>query len=240
MTDEHIQRDQAEHPPDRIKTRWAVRESMGVMMTAAILFLAAGRFDWGMGWALVGLYLFYTLGTAIILMPRDSGLLAERLGPRRGTKTWDTVLLSALGLLSLVKYILAGLDQRNGWSTGISPVAQLVALLCALGGYALVLWAISTNAYFSLNVRIQTERGHQVARGGPYRFVRHPSYLGTALFELATPIMLGSWWALIPGAASALLFILRTVLEDRTLIQELPGYPAYAEEVRFRLLPGIW
>jgi protein-S-isoprenylcysteine O-methyltransferase Ste14 len=107
-------------------------------------------------------------------------------------------------------------------------------------GYALVVWATASNAYFSQVVRLQSERGHAVATGGPYRFVRHPAYIGTILFELAAPILLDSWWALIPGALNAVLFLVRTSLEDRTLRSELEGYQEYASQVRFRLLPGIW
>nr|NIN68360.1 isoprenylcysteine carboxylmethyltransferase family protein [Anaerolineae bacterium]NIN98447.1 isoprenylcysteine carboxylmethyltransferase family protein [Anaerolineae bacterium] len=107
-------------------------------------------------------------------------------------------------------------------------------------GYALGVWAIASNAFFSQIVRIQKERGHRVATGGPYRFVRHPGYVGTILVGLAAPIMLGSLWALIPGGAVALLFILRTALEDQTLLGELEGYGTYAGRVRYRLLPGVW
>ena len=89
-------------------------------------------------------------------------------------------------------------------------------------------------------VRIQKERGHHVVTGGPYRFVRHPGYVGTILFEVSVSIMLGSFWALAIGGLNALLFIIRTALEDRTLHTELDGYPDYAQQVSHRLLPGVW
>jgi protein-S-isoprenylcysteine O-methyltransferase Ste14 len=121
------------------------------------------------------------------------------------------------------------------------PLAlQIAALVVAALGYALGTWAMGANAFFSKIVRIQKDRGHAVATGGPYRYLRHPGYLGTIVFELATPIMLGSLWALIPGGLGALLLIIRTVLEDRTLHEELDGYEKYAQKVRYRLLPGIW
>jgi len=64
--------------------------------------------------------------------------------------------------------------------------------------------------------------------------------VGFILQSLATPILLGSAWALLPGAAAALSLIFRTFWEDRTLQLELPGYSEYAREVRYRLVPGIW
>ena len=99
---------------------------------------------------------------------------------------------------------------------------------------------MAANAFFSTMVRIQHDRGHAVATGGPYRFVRHPGYVGAMLFTVAVPVMLGSWWALIPAGLAVPLYVLRTVLEDRTLHEELPGYAEYAQGTRYRLLPGVW
>jgi len=102
------------------------------------------------------------------------------------------------------------------------------------------LWAMSANAYLSTMVRIQDDRGHQVVTTGPYRYVRHPMYVGTIFFGLCMPLFLGSWWTFVPCGLIVILFIIRTALEDRTLRDELPGYAEYAERVRYRLLPGVW
>ncbi len=221
-------------------TRWLIREVMGVLFVAATLFIPAGRLDWVWGWALVGIYAIWVGANALILIPRSPELLVERATRRKGIKTWDTVILSIIGLTTIAKHILAGLDVRFGW-TGQMPLAlQIAALVIAALGYALGTWAMATNAFFSMVVRIQEDRGHAVASGGPYRYVRHPAYVGTFAFELATPIMLGSWWALIPGGLAALLTLVRTALEDKTLHEELPGYTEYAQQTRYRLLPGIW
>ncbi len=234
--------EQLGHQPETTRTivRFLVREAMGLLMLAAILFLSAGRVDWVMGWALVGLTFLWASATALVLILRSPELIAERLGPRKGAKTWDTVIMSIVGLATIARCIVAGLDMRFGWTTGISLPFQIATLTVAVLAYALVVWATASNAFFSQIVRIQEERGHTVATGGPYQFVRHPGYVGTILFELAVPVMLGSWWALIPGGLSALLFIVRTALEDRTLLDELDGYREYAERTRYRLLPGIW
>jgi protein-S-isoprenylcysteine O-methyltransferase Ste14 len=97
-------------------------------------------------------------------------------------------------------------------------------------------------AFFAEGVRIQQERGHTVTTGGPYRYVRHPGYVGAtrSVSQAATPLLLGSVWALIPTAASAALYVIRTYLEDKTLREELPGYEAYTQQTRYRLRPGVW
>jgi protein-S-isoprenylcysteine O-methyltransferase Ste14 len=212
---------------------------MGVLGQAAVLFLSAGRWDWAMGWAFVILTALWVGATALVVIPRNPELLAERLGPRKGAKTWDAVIMSIVGLALIACYIVAGLDVRYGW-TRISLPLQIIALIIVVLGYALTVWATAANAFFSLIVRIQQERGHTVAAGGPYRFVRHPAYVGGVAMYLATPVMLGSLWALIPGGLSALLMVVRTVLEDKTLLNELDGYKEYARRVRYRLMPGVW
>ena len=221
-------------------TRWLVREVMGVLFVVATLFIPAGRLDWVWGWALVAIYAVWVGANALILIPRSPELLVERATRRKGTKTWDTAILSIIGLTTIAKHILAGLDMRFAWTGPMPPALHIVALVIAALGYALGTWAMATNAFFSTVVRIQEDRGHAVASGGPYRYVRHPAYAGTFAFELVTPIMLGSWWALIPGGLAALLTLVRTALEDKTLQTELPGYAEYAQQTRYRLLPGIW
>jgi protein-S-isoprenylcysteine O-methyltransferase Ste14 len=220
--------------------RYLTREAMGLVLLAVALFLPAGRLDWVMGWALVGMTFLWVSATALVLILRAPELIAERTGPRKGAKAWDTAIMSVVGLSTLARCVVAGFDARLGWTTGITVPMEIVAAVVAILGYVAVVWATDANAFFSQIVRIQKERGHTVATGGPYRFVRHPGYGGTILFELAVPVMLGSWWALIPGGLGALLFILRTALEDRTLLQELEGYQEYARQVRYRLVPGIW
>jgi protein-S-isoprenylcysteine O-methyltransferase Ste14 len=220
--------------------RWLIRESVGVVFVAATLFLAAGRLDWAMGWALVGLYAVWVGANALLLIPRNPELLAERAVRRRGDHVWDTVLLGLFGLSTLAKLVVAGLDERFGWTPPLPPTLQGAALVVVFLGYALTTWSMVANAFFSTVVRIQQERGHRVATGGPYRYVRHPGYVGTMLFELATPLMLGSLWALIPGGLVVPLLTIRTALEDRALQEKLSGYREYAGRVRSRLIPGVW
>lgn len=224
----------------RLILRYAIRETMGLVMMGVALFWSAGRLDWTPAWAVLAVMAAWTIGMALAILRGDPSLLAERLGPRKGAKSWDTLILSVLGLSQLARYIIAGLGQRYDWNSGFADSVQIIALAACILGQALVVWATYSNAFFSQVVRIQGERGHKVARGGPYRFVRHPAYLGAILFELAVPFVLSSWWALLPSALNVLLLTLRTALEDRTLQAELPGYSEFSRQTRFRLIPGVW
>ncbi|MCR4407110.1 MAG: isoprenylcysteine carboxylmethyltransferase family protein [Anaerolineae bacterium] len=222
-------------------TRWLIREILGSFLTAAILLGTAGRLDWVMAWVLVGVYLVGTGATALTVISTHPEMLAERTGPKKGAKGWDMAILSLMGVLEIVKYMVAGLDMRWGWSPPIPLALQLAGVMIAVLAYDVILvWAMAVNAFFAQTVRIQEERRHTVVTGGPYRYVRHPGYIGSILFQLATPLILGSWWAFIPAGLIVLLTIVRTALEDRTLREELDGYKEYSQRVRYRLLPGVW
>jgi protein-S-isoprenylcysteine O-methyltransferase Ste14 len=102
------------------------------------------------------------------------------------------------------------------------------------------IWAMLVNSFFDSHVRIQTERGHHVVTTGPYAIVRHPGYVSGIMLILSLPLMLESWWALIPACVGAASFVVRTALEDLTLQAELDGYAEFTQQTRYRLLPGIW
>jgi protein-S-isoprenylcysteine O-methyltransferase Ste14 len=231
----------AKHDVKRGVARWLRREIIGSLFTAAILFGAAGRLDWVMGWVLIGVYVIWTGATALTVIPTNPEMLAERTGPKEGTKGWDMVIMSVVGVAEMVKYIVAGLDVRWGWSPQMPLALQLAGVVVAVLGYDVILvWSMAANAFFSQTVRIQEDRGHTVVTGGPYRYVRHPGYVGSILFQIATPFILGSVWTFIPSGLVVCLTVVRTALEDRTLREELPGYAEYAQQTRYRLLPGVW
>jgi protein-S-isoprenylcysteine O-methyltransferase Ste14 len=161
-----------------------------------------------------------------------------RVGGMRG---WDKLIGGLWAVMYfLLVLLVAGLDARFGWSRPVALALQLAGTVASMLGFALFSWAMVSNAYFSTIVRIQKERGHAVCTTGPYRFVRHPGYVGAILQSLGLPLMLGSLWSLIPGGVAGLLIVARTVLEEWTLLDELDGYQEYARQVRYRLLPGLW
>ena len=206
-------------------------------ITAACLFGSAGRLDWSNAWVLLGLSL--ATGLAFTL-GRNPELAAERRNVKAG-KSWDKVLVGITVLLGpMAVWITAGLDHRFHWSNGISSWEFIAGVAAAVLSAALIAWAMRSNRFFSAVVRIQKERGHTVVDGGPYRFIRHPGYAGMSIYTLATPLILGSYRALAPAAATASVIVLRTIMEDSTLHKELDGYADYARRVRYRLLPSIW
>jgi protein-S-isoprenylcysteine O-methyltransferase Ste14 len=151
----------------------------------------------------------------------------------------DKVFILAMGLVSLIWLIVMGLDQRYQGS-GMNAGFQVLGFVLFILSLAISFWVMRENTFAAPVVKIQAERGHQVIRTGPYSLVRHPMYSGAILFFLGVSLLLGSWW----GAAIAPIFIglfaARAVIEERTLVAGLPNYQDYTEQVRYRLLPGIW
>ena len=215
--------------------------AVSILLQAALLFLSAWRLDWVMAWVFLGLNVAAVGVNALVLLRIDPELIAERARRQDEAKGWDKILTKAFGVPAFLAIpIVAGLDIRFGWSAGMPlPFYPVAAVIWTLG-FALISWAMASNRFFSTVVRIQQEREHTVVTGGPYQYVRHPGYVGITVMILATPPLLGSWWALVPVACSMLVLIVRTVLEDRTLQAELDGYRDYAQRVRYRLLPGVW
>lgn len=203
----------------------------------ALLFVSAGTIRWPWAWVMIGAYVCLLAINSFVL-PRE--VIEERGRKKENVKTWDRVLTGLGAIPMLGVYVVAGLDYRYGWSPGLHPGVHVISLILFLISFMLVTWSMVSNKFFSTMVRLQTERGHAVATGGPYRFVRHPGYVGFSITSITLPLILGSLYGLIPGVISVALMVVRTALEDRTLQAELEGYAAYAKEVRYRLVPYIW
>jgi protein-S-isoprenylcysteine O-methyltransferase Ste14 len=235
-----MREDIAGHTLNKLVARRFLQIGVQLLVLAAILFVSSGRPDWGMAWAFIGVSAaVLTLG-GIRLLTINPELVADRTKVGARTKGWDKALVLLYGLMGMAILLVAGLDKGNGWSGGVPRALQLAALCVFAISDLLPFWAMWTNAYFATTVRIQQERGHAVTATGPYRYVRHPGYLGWAICNSVAPLILDSLWAFIPAALTVGIILIRTAAEDRTLHEELPGYADYARQTRYRLLPGVW
>ncbi len=229
-------------PPKLVRgvIRRALQLFAGIVVYALILFISAGRLDWPAAWYYLALNILIVGCGAAILLSRNPGVVIARSQIRSDIEAWDKwiSLLVTLGLFATLA--VPGLDLRFSWSSGFPLSLQMIGYLAVVVGYAILVWAMLHNPFFEGGVRIQTDRGQTVASSGPYSFVRHPGYDGMILQSCGTVLALASWWALLAALFASAVFVLRTVLEDRTLRLKLPGYADYAQRVRYRLLPRIW
>ena len=201
------------------------------LLFPVLLFLAAGRLDWGMGWVYVVLMAASIVLSRTLMIRRNPDLLAERSEAlsREGTKPWDKIIVPVVEILPLVQTVVAGLDFRNAWSAPFAAWIGLLGIGLMVAGYAFTTWAMTTNAFFSACVRLQTDREQAVIDQGPYRIVRHPGYLGLAAGVIGGSLVLGSWWSLIPGGLMALLLVIRTCVPLTNAIADERSPPMLAE-----------
>jgi protein-S-isoprenylcysteine O-methyltransferase Ste14 len=219
---------------------WIRGAFLGMVGYSAMLVLVSGKWDWFWGWVYMILLMLAMAAHVVVLVPIDPALLADRAGGIRqpGTKRWDVWLTMIAGLAFTSIMLIAGLDERWGWTGTISIGLHVAGAILFVMGWVFFLWAMASNPFFSEGVRIQ--ENHQVAKRGPYRLIRHPGYLGNLIGCLGQPLLFGSWWVFIPAVLTIIAFVIRTALEDKTLRKELAGYSDYARQVRYRLIPGIW
>ncbi len=228
--------------PNLSSRQW-VRLILVYLFMPLLLILCGGDIKWWQAWVYSALVILAGVGGRIWAEKRHPGLMAERVKSKRSVniKPWDKILAPLVAVsVSYPLYIVAGLDHRFGWTKAFPVWLNILGLALVALGYAFGTWAIAENAFFSGVVRIQNDRGHQVCDTGPYKIVRHPGYSGNIVPLAGIVLALSSLWTIIPAAISFILIVVRTVLEDRTLQKELPGYSEYAARVRFRLFPGIY
>lgn len=219
----------------------AIRSLAGFMIFLGVaLFLPAGSLWWANGWLFLLVFFLWTAPSVAYLRRTNPEIFVARSKIHEGTKGWDKVLVTFLLLAFAAEFPVAALDAgRFHWSSVPLWLIVLGYVLFSVG-YFVSVWAYRVNKFAEPGVRVQRERGQRVIDNGPYAIVRHPVYLGGFLIFASIPLALGSFWALVPAAFGSLILVVRIVLEEKTLREELEGYTEYAGRVRYRLIPGIW
>lgn len=211
-----------------------------LLVTVGVMFACAGSLSWGPGWLYLGVWAGSIAALAAYVAPRNPEVIAARGRLHQDTARFDKVLLPFYSASSAAIFVVGALDSgRYGWAPLGWPWSLLGAALLVVSVVP-VAGAMAVNRNLEPTVRIQSDRGHEVATTGPYRVVRHPMYAASLVQFPAIALVLGSTWALVPALATGVCVVVRTALEDRLLRRELPGYEAYAQRTRYRLLPGVW
>lgn len=214
-----------------------------LLLVQILVFFVSAEYEFGIrSWIFfIATFLHLVVSTFVQYKVNPELLVVRLQRKREGSKLWDEILMRVSNLMVILAIpAIAGLDVgRFHWSNldiNFTSFGLLFILLSSL----LLNWAMKVNPHFEPTVRIQEDRNHEVITSGPYTIVRHPGYLAGILFSLSIPLVIGSGLALIPVGIYIILLIIRTWLEDQTLLKELEGYSEYAKQSKFRLFPGIW
>ena len=204
-----------------------------------LLFVPAGTLSYWQGWIYLSIFFGAAALTTRYLMRHDPALLERRMkgGPTAQTRPAEKVIMLAASAGFIALLVVSALDHRHGWS--VVPLGGVLAgdALVAIGFYFIFL-VYRENSFSSATIEIAADQ--KVIATGPYAIVRHPMYASGMLYMLGTPLALGSYWGLVPLAATLPFLIWRLFDEERLLSEQLPGYTDYQRKVRHRLLPGLW
>lgn len=213
-----------------------IKYIIGVGAVGALLFLPAWTLNYPHGWLFMGLLFIPMLIMGIVMALRAPGLLEKRLNNKEKERAQQGVVALS-GLIFPAGFVLSALDFRFGWS-GVPSWCVIVASVLFLIGYGLYAEVMRENAYLSRTVEVQ--QGQKVIDTGLYGVIRHPMYLATMLMFLPLPLILGSFWGLLPFALYPAVAIIRILNEEKVLREGLEGYIEYTEKVKYRLIPFIW
>jgi protein-S-isoprenylcysteine O-methyltransferase Ste14 len=221
--------------------RASIANGLTALAFIALLFAAAGRFDWLAGWAFVALFFVLSEVAVVRLARHDPALLAERLRPpvQRGQPLWDKIFMLTLAVLWVGWLVLMGLNARFHWSA-VPVWSQVAGAVGVVAGYWTIIRVMDENTFLAPVVKIQQTRGHHVISTGPYSVVRHPMYSGMCIMVPSAALMLGSWIGLAASLVIIIAGAVRAVMEERELEAGLAGYADYKIRVRYRFLPLIW
>ena len=217
-----------------------LQNSLFVVAMAAVLFASAGTLHWPGAWAFLTTSAVLGPACGLWLVRTDPALLAERmrLSARDGQPAADKKFMLVFVAAALVWFVAMGIDRRMH-ASHVPLALQALGIAMYLLSTGFILWVFHENSFAAPAVKVQAERDHHVISTGPYAWVRHPMYSSVMLFFVGTPL-LGSWWGAAMAPLFAVLFAVRTRIEERALIAGLPGYADYTAQVRYRLVPGLW
>lgn len=220
---------------------FAIRATFLIPIQIVVMFIAAGTLSWQAGWIYTAIVYLSALVSMSIVGWNNDLLVSAKVEIPKEQQPWDKLFLRLTLPFMLAIFVVAGLDYRWGWTTQDPLIWRLVGIIGLLFVTRPInTWAMAVNRFWSGAVYVQHGEGHQVCDVGPYKYVRHPAYLGGILQLFWPPLILGTLWALIPAVSVSIFIVIRTYFEDRFLQSELPGYMEYVQRVKYRLFPYLW
>lgn len=210
-----------------------------LLVIAAIFFVPAWSLRFWEGWVYLAIMGVASISIVLYLAAYDDALIGRRLkaGPVAEKEKSQKIIQTLTAVIGVILFLVPGFDFRWQWSA--VPMALIVlGDIGLVAGYVVIFLVFRENTYASSIVEVAESQ--KVVSTGPYGLVRHPMYVGVILMFLATPLALGSWWAFIPAIILSAMIGVRLIDEERFLLTNLPGYDGYRQQVRYRLIPGLW
>lgn len=211
----------------------------GILFFGIALFLPAGTFTYWQAWVFIAVFTVCATASSIYLGARNPAALQRRMkaGPLAETRPVQRIIISAIVLLVAATLVVSALDWRFGWSS-VPVWAVVVGDVLVAVGLTVAQWVVVQNSYAGASITVEADQ--PLVSTGLYGVVRHPMYSGTFVMMIGTPLALGSLWALLVVALAVPVLVARILDEEKALIDELAGYRDYTQQIRYRLVPGVW
>jgi protein-S-isoprenylcysteine O-methyltransferase Ste14 len=201
-----------------------------------MLFIPAGSLKYWNAWLYIGSLITPMTIALVYLYTHDPSLLEKRINTSEKEKEQKSYVKLSL-VWFIISFVLPGLDFRYGWSS-VPLWLVLMSVVVMQFGYTLFILVMKQNSYASRVIEIQEKQ--KLIDTGLYAIVRHPLYLTASIIYISSPLILGSFYALIPIAFLPLMLAYRIINEEKILIDGLEGYKEYMKKVKYRLIPFVW
>jgi protein-S-isoprenylcysteine O-methyltransferase Ste14 len=210
-----------------------------LLLMMACFFLPAGTFNYWQAWVFLVVFELSAQSYGVYFLIHDRKLLERRmhLGPTAEKVPAQKIIASLFILGFIGMFLFPTFDHRFGWSPVPAYVSIIGNALIVLS-FVMFFFVMKANSYAAST--IQVEEGQPVISTGPYAYVRHPMYAGALVLLAGVPLALDSWWGLLLILLFMPVLIWRLIDEENFLHKNLPGYTAYTQKVRYRLLPYVW
>jgi protein-S-isoprenylcysteine O-methyltransferase Ste14 len=230
----------SQQPSADVVVRSLISLAVTLVVMGVLMFWPAGTLGWVRGWWFVAAFVVAILAGIVILWQVNPEIFAARAKVHSGTKGWDYAIFVIIVVAYMAVLPVAGLDDGRFHWLPMPDWVVIVGYVLFFASFGLMVWAQGVNRHFEPSVRIQQDRGQTVIDTGPYAIVRHPGYISGSAMAVGMALALGSLWALLPALVLIVTLVIRTGLEEETLVAELPGYAEYRARVRWRWVPGLW
>jgi len=221
---------------DTLKRKIAMRFALLSLCLGLLILLPAGTFNFWQAYVYFAVLVGPMIFVELYFMKKDPEFLERRMKMKE-KESEQKIIIFASRIIFLIGFLVSGFDHRFGWSN--TPVIMvIIADMLVLASAIFIFYVFKENSYASRVIEVQ--KNQTVISTGPYSIVRHPMYLGSLIIFLATPIALGSYWAIIPFTGVPISLIFRIINEEKILSKQLVGYKDYCNKVKFRIIPFLW
>jgi len=236
MAAEHEPKSEHKIDMKKLKKKMVILVILAFAILCLFFFISAGTIMYWQAWVYIAL-LFIPMSFLLVYLLKHAPELLVRRMKMKEKEIYQKRIIKISWVFFVAAFIIPGLDVRFGWSQ-VPLWIIIIADMFVLAGYLMVAVVFLYNKYASRIIEVAKDQ--KVISTGPYAIIRHPMYTGVIIMYTASPLALGSYWALLPALIIPIIIIFRIFNEEKVLKRDLEGYTEYTHKVRYRLIPGVW